>query len=146
MINYTLKCDAGHSFDSWFASAAAFDGLARAGQLSCVHCGSTKVSKAIMTPRVAKGRSTAPEGAASGPALSAPANEAERALAALRRKIEANSDYVGDRFAKEARAMHAGDTPQRAIHGEARLDQARELIAEGVPLMPLPFRPKQKLS
>ncbi|KIN60311.1 DUF1178 domain containing protein [Sulfitobacter noctilucae] len=80
------------------------------------------------------------------PALSAPEGQAEEALAALRKKVEENADYVGTRFAQEARAMHLGDAPERAIYGEARLDQAKELIEDGVPLMPLPFRPKQKLS
>ena len=151
MISYTLKCDAGHSFDSWFQSAAAFDKLVKAGQLSCAQCGSGKVTKAIMAPRLSKGspaqvpdQAQAPANAA--PVLRAPDTEVRKALETLRRKVEENSDYVGDRFVSEARAMHLGDKPERSIYGEARLDQARELIEDGVPLMPLPFRPKQKLS
>ena len=147
MINYTLKCEAGHSFDSWFQSATAFETLAKAGQLSCVECGSTDVSKAIMAPRIAKGT---PDQVAhdtpTAPVLREPTTEVQQALADLRRKVEKSSDYVGDRFASEARAMHLGEKPERSIYGEARLDQARALIEDGVPLMPLPFRPKQKLS
>ncbi|OAN72321.1 hypothetical protein A8B82_20095 [Sulfitobacter sp. EhC04] len=151
MISYTLKCEAGHSFDSWFQSAAAFEKLVAARQVTCVECGSHGVTKAVMAPRLSKGPQTSapdqqtPE-VADTPMLSAPDTEMQQALAELRRKVEANSDYVGDRFAREARAMHLGEKPARSIYGEARLDQARSLIEDGVPLMPLPFRPKQKLS
>lgn len=148
MIHYALKCEAGHQFESWFQSASAFDVLAKAGHLSCAVCGSSQVSKAIMAPRVAtKAKAAPPEPEqASVPALHNPPTEVEQALSELRRKVEENSDYVGENFTKEARAMHLGDAPERAIYGEARLDQAKELIEDGVPLVPLPFRPKQKLT
>lgn len=80
------------------------------------------------------------------PKLSEPATEQERALAALRKEVEANSEYVGESFADEARAMHLGDAPERAIHGEAKLDEAKQLIDDGVPVVPLPFRPGRKSS
>jgi hypothetical protein len=67
-------------------------------------------------------------------------------MAALRRKIEANSDYVGTNFAAEARRMHDGDSPARAIHGEARPAEARKLIEDGVPILPLPFGPARKVN
>ncbi|MFT6676275.1 MAG: hypothetical protein ACJAVM_002478 [Sulfitobacter sp.] len=143
MIHYALKCSAGHQFESWFQSASAYDALAKAGHLSCSHCGSSDVSKAIMAPRVTIKGAAAPEAA---PVLKNPPSEVEKALQDLRRKVEETSDYVGENFVKEARAMHLGDAPERAIYGEARLDQARELIEDGVPLVPLPFRPKQKLT
>lgn len=143
MIQYTLKCDSGHHTESWFKSAAAYDALEAAGHLSCAVCGSVKISKALMAPRVvAKTEDTA----APQPMLSKPDADVERAIAELRDKVEATSDYVGESFATEARAMHLGDVPERSIYGEARLDQAKELIEDGVPLMPLPFRPKQKLT
>jgi hypothetical protein len=78
--------------------------------------------------------------------LSQPDNPQEQALADLRRKIEANSDYVGMNFAQEARAMHDGDAPVRSIYGEARIDEARKLIEEGVPVAPLPFVPGRKAN
>ncbi|UWQ78426.1 DUF1178 family protein [Leisingera sp. S132] len=164
MIQYSLKCADGHAFDSWFQSAAAFDKLAAAGMVSCAVCGGSKVAKAIMAPRVRTGRTAvsgvgepepqaapaaapapAPVPAPSGPGmLSRPSGEVEKALAELRKKVEENSDYVGGNFVREARAMHLGEAPERAIHGEARLEDARELIEEGVPVMPLPFRPGRK--
>ncbi|WP_027243384.1 DUF1178 family protein [Leisingera daeponensis] len=167
MIQYSLKCAEGHSFDSWFQSAAAFDKLAAAGLVSCAVCGGTGVKKAVMAPRVRPGRKAvsgvgepepqavaapsasvpAPVPAQAGPGLlSRPSGEVEKAIAELRRKVEENSDYVGDRFVQEARAMHLGEAPERAIHGEAKLEDARELIEEGVPVLPLPFRPGRKAN
>ncbi|MEP5730643.1 MAG: DUF1178 family protein [Sulfitobacter sp.] len=145
MIKYTLKCDQDHRADSWFASASAFDTLAKAGHLSCPVCGSSDVKKALMAPRVVM-QEDASEPENTTPVLHQPANEVEQAMTALRDKVEESSDYVGDSFATEARAMHLGDKPERSIYGEARLDQAKELIEDGIPVLPLPFRPKQKLS
>lgn len=145
MIQYALKCEAGHRTESWFKSADAFDALARSGHLSCAVCGSADVRKAPMSPRVSHGEKES--GSKSGaPMIRNPSHEVEQAIGALRRKVEATSDYVGTAFAAEARAMHSGEKPERSIYGEARTDQARELIEEGVPLLPLPFRPKRKLS
>lgn len=142
MIRYTLKCDHDHHVESWFQSAQAYDALEKAGHLSCATCGSSKITKALMAPPVR----VSDDKAAKVPVLSEPAGEKEKALEALRKKVEETSDYVGESFTQEARAMHLGEKPERAIYGEARLDQAKELIEEGVPLMPLPFRPKQKLT
>lgn len=149
MIRYTLKCDRDHSFESWFHSAESFDKLRAAGMISCTHCGSTVVDKALMTPSVQPARVTgnAPGQAdEAGHPLSAPQNEAEAALATMRRYIEENSDYVGADFATEARAMHEGNAPERAIHGEARLDEARALLEDGIPVAPLPFKPSRKIN
>jgi hypothetical protein len=148
MIQFTLKCDQDHRFDSWFKSAAAFDALAQAGHISCAVCGSSQVTKGMMAPRVSTGKTSvevAPETKDNAPVpmLSEPDGEIEKAIKALRNKVEASSDYVGADFVKEARAMHTGEKPERSIYGEARLDQAKELAEEGVQLMALPFRPKR---
>jgi len=152
MIQFTLKCDQDHRFDSWFKSAASFEALAQAGHLNCAICGSTNIAKAMMAPRVAKGGASPElhepekaktEDAAPVPMLSRPQTDVEKAIASLREKVEAHSDYVGADFAKQARDMHEGRAPERSIYGEARPDQARALIEDGVPLMPLPFRPKR---
>lgn len=143
MIQYSLKCARGHSFDSWFQSAAAYDKLIGAGMVSCAVCGGTDVEKAIMAPRVSATRDVVEAALKPGP-LSQPASPAEQAMADLRRKIEDNSDYVGKDFATEARAMHDGDAAQRSIYGEARFDDARKLLEDGVPVAPLPFLPKRQ--
>ncbi|MGR3501665.1 DUF1178 family protein [Pseudaestuariivita sp.] len=144
MIQYTLKCQGGHQSGSWFQSAAAFDKLKAAGMVTCPVCGTHDVEKALMAPRLGGADTEAPAKPA-GP-LTQPASPAEQALRELRKHVEANSDYVGTAFATEARAMHAGETPERAIYGEARPDEAKKLIEDGVPVAPLPFRPNRKSS
>jgi hypothetical protein len=144
MIRYSLKCAADHSFESWFQSAAAFDALAGAGRVTCPQCGSADISKTLMAPAVSPTR----KGGAPtiDRPLSAPATPQEHALAALRAEVAANSDYVGKDFVTQARQMHEGTAPPRAIYGEARLDEAKKLVEEGVPVMPLPFLPPRKVN
>lgn len=137
MIRYALRCADGHDFDAWFRSAEGYDAMRAADEVACAVCGSTSVHKAPMAPAVP----TAPRAD-----LRAPASPAEAALAALREHVERNSDYVGDRFVTEARDMHEGRKPGRAIHGEARVDEAMRLAADGIPVAPLPFRPRRKVS
>ncbi|WP_022703155.1 DUF1178 family protein [Pseudorhodobacter ferrugineus] len=149
MIRYSLKCAIDHSFDSWFQSAAAFDALAAAGHVTCPSCGSAQIVKTLMAPAVAPARksgASVPELPTLESPLTTPANPQEQALAKLRAEVEANSDYVGKSFVAEARKMHEGTAPPRAIHGEARLDEAKKLVEDGVPVMPLPFLPPRKLN
>lgn len=156
MIQYTLKCSQDHRFDSWFQSADAYEKLKAAGMVTCSVCGDMHVEKALMAPRVRPARNArtaqpdpspapppAPSPAAPGP-LKAPSGTAEQALVKLRQQVESNSDYVGMNFAKEARAMHLGDAPARAIYGEAGLKDAKALLEDGIPVMPLPFVPGRK--
>lgn len=138
MIRYALKCDAGHSFDSWFQSVGAYDTLAGKGMVACAVCGSTRVEKAIMAPRVTVKEEARP--------LSAPATPAEQALRDLRTALEKNADYVGETFASEARAIHLGEAPERPIWGRANMGEARALVEEGVPIAPLPFGPPRKTN
>jgi hypothetical protein len=151
MIRYALKCAADHRFESWFQSAAAFDALAEARRLSCPVCGEAGVEKAIMAPRVASGEAAAQPAPGASPApaaphgpLSGPAHPAEQMLRAIRAHLEKNSTYVGRRFAREARAMHLGERDEATIHGEATPEEARALIEDGVPIAPLPVRPRDK--
>lgn len=160
MIRYALKCPEGHMFESWFQSAQAYEKLAAGGMVACAVCGAGGVEKALMAPVIghaerARGTAPAPEPApvahpAAHPVaaperpLSAPRSPAEQAMAELRRKIEESSEYVGKSFATEARAIHEGTAPERAIYGEARPEEARKLIEEGVPVAPLPFRPARR--
>lgn len=138
MIRYTLKCDRDHAFESWFQSAGAFDALEKAGQLACPSCGSSTVSKALMAPAVKPAEQEV------RPLTQQ--TEQEKLLAEVRRHLEENSEYVGMNFASEARAIHEGDAPDRAIYGEARADEARKLIEDGVPVAPLPFLPTRKAN
>ncbi|WP_225028854.1 DUF1178 family protein [Xinfangfangia pollutisoli] len=145
MIRYTLHCAEGHEFESWFADAAGYDRLQAAGQVGCPICGSAKVEKRLMAPAVRPARKAAAAATVeSRPALADPGSEIEAKLQELRRQVEANSEYVGMNFATEARRIHDGDAPERAIYGEARPEEARQLIEDGVPVAPLPFRPARK--
>ena len=134
MIRFHLKCDQDHQFESWFQSGAAFDKLVTARMINCTTCGSTKVTKTIMAPAVStSSQITAPK-------------PTEAAIAALREQVEKNSDYVGETFAKEARAMHDGTIPERSIYGQANLTEAKKLVEDGIPVVPLPFIPRKKTN
>lgn len=149
MIRYTLSCDQNHQFESWFQSSSAFDSLAASGHLSCAICGSTKVERALMAPAVTAKSNKADKAtntADKTPDLNTPQSDVETAMAKMRKNVEDNSDYVGMKFADEARKMHDGDAPERAIYGEAKLDDAKKLIEDGVPVAPLPFMPKRKTN
>ncbi len=141
MIRYALKCEDGHEFESWFESAAAFDRLVEKGHVTCSVCGALGVEKAIMSPRVHAPKSSvgSSKGSSGKRPLSGPASPAEQALSELRRVIEKHAENVGNRFAKEARAIHAGDAPERPIYGSAKTDDARALIEDGIPVAPLPW-------
>ncbi len=140
MILYTIKCEDGHEFDSWFESAKAFDRLRDSGLVTCSVCGSLSVEKAIMAPKV-----MAPKSPSSPPAdkcrqpLSAPASSFEQKVRDLRKFVETHAENVGTRFAEEARAIHDGDAPERSIYGKAQPDEARSLAEDGIPVLPLPW-------
>lgn len=136
MIRYSLRCDQGHDFEGWFRSSDGFETMRAAGQVACTICGSVQVEKALMAPRVAHRDAPAAD-------LHSPRDPREAALEKLRQQVEANSDYVGMSFAAEARAMHEGEKPERAIHGEAKLEDAKKLIEDGIPVAPLPFRSRR---
>lgn len=140
-------------FDSWFRSSGAYDTLQASGQISCPVCASTVVEKSPMAPAVRPARNTSAASAsknsvapAQGGALSKPGTEVEQAFAAMRKQVEENSDYVGMNFAAEARQMHDGTMPARAIYGEAKPEDARQLIEDGIPVAPLPFLPRRKTN
>jgi hypothetical protein len=144
MIKYALACDQGHEFESWFPNAAAYETQARRGLVACPQCSSNHVSKAIMAPAVvgAARRRPAPAEAPSEVALLDQKQRALReAVRALRREIEAKTADVGVKFAELARSMHAGETPERAIRGQATGAEIEALLEEGVGVMPMPAAP-----
>jgi len=139
MIRYALSCADGHDFESWFQSSAAFERLQAAGMISCAVCGSGEVEKRLMSPSLPRSE-PAGEEAPPGP-LSAPPTPAEQALQALRCRIRDRGESVGRRFPAEARAIAAGEAPERPIYGQATPAEARTLLEDGLPVMPLPFDP-----
>lgn len=147
MIRYRLRCAQGHEFESWFASASAYDSLRAAGHLNCAVCGESGVEKALMAPAVsAPSVPDTPETAQQAPAAAPPQADLAARIEAYRKHVESTSDYVGVNFVQEARAMHLGEVPERPIYGEAKVDEARALLSEGVPVAPLPFIPRRNTN
>lgn len=146
MIRFALKCDQDHRFESWFQSGQAFDDLVARDLVNCPDCGSAEVAKELMAPKVRASRNAAPVKAETQAMATTPDPQLAEAIKKLKAHVEQNSDYVGKNFASEARAMHEGDMPHRAIYGEARPDEAKKLIEDGVPALPLPFIPRQKTN
>jgi len=158
MIRYALRCEQDHSFESWFQSSSAYDQQVKRKLVICPICGSAKVDKAIMAPRVVgkKGRERAAPEPTTPPATTEAAQQTptslmlaqERELRAklkeLRDHIVKHADNVGERFPNEARAMHYGDKEHRPIYGEASPDEAKALIDEGIEVSPLPVLPEDR--
>lgn len=141
MIRYALRCPRDHAFEGWFSTGADYDDQRARGLLECPVCGSPEVEKAIMAPAVSG--STRRRGGGDAPAP-APAKLREMMRAAageVRRHVESNFDYVGDGFAKEARAIHEGRSEERGIYGEASPKEVKALHADGVKVAPLPAGP-----
>ncbi len=165
MIRYTLACERGHSFESWFQNSDAYEKQVKRGLVHCPVCNSSKVEKAIMAPRIATSRKAAEAPAppaevktpaptetaatpapAPAPVAMMPPHERElrKKLRELRDHLVKNADYVGRRFPDEARKMHYGETEHRSIYGEASADQAKELHEEGIEFHPLPVFPDDR--
>jgi hypothetical protein len=157
MIRYSLRCDRGHGFESWFQSSSAYDTQVKRKLVNCPTCGSAGIEKAIMAPQIVskKGRASAvpaPDAApatdvaapTSTPLMMAQERELRAKLKELRDHIVKNADNVGERFPNEARKMHYGDIEHRPIYGEASPDEARSLIDEGVEVSPLPVLPDDR--
>ena len=150
MIVFDLACNnAGHIFEIWFGSSADYEDQKARGLVMCPYCGSTDVDKAVMAPNVApKGNQRSDPAAAPVPAAAnVPSPEQFKSMVAKLAEVQAKmlegSDYVGSRFADEARSMHLGEQESRPIHGQTSPEEAKALIDEGVPVAPLllPVRP-----
>ena len=130
MIVYNLRCRNSHEFEGWFKNSAAFDAQSKSGDLTCPVCDSRKVEKAIMAPAVtgAKKATFTPD----------EAKQMRQFMTGLRKYVQDNADYVGPNFAEEARKIHYGESEHRHIYGEASIEEAKELVEEGVDVAPLP--------
>ncbi len=152
MIRYQLQCEAEHVFEAWFGNSAAFDAQAKRGLVACPQCGSSTVEKCIMAPNVGtKANKKADVAAAQNvkaanpdAAKQTPSYAELRALMRrMREEVEAKAEYVGPKFAEEARKIHYDETPARGIYGEATADDAQALYEEGVEFYPLPALPEE---
>jgi hypothetical protein len=170
MIRYALSCADGHEFESWFQNSAAFDKQKKRGLVTCPVCGSAKVEKAIMAPRLARADSdeaappmpqppsmpASPQPAPVMPPMPVPPGKSAVAMTSpqerelrnklkeLRDHVTKNAQYVGQRFPEEARKMHYGEIEHRSIYGEATPDDAKALAEEGIEFHPLPILPDDR--
>ena len=168
MIKYSLVCESAHGFESWFPDSASYDTQVKRGLVECPTCQSKQISKALMAPAVSTSRrkeahreamqaaavaeaAPAPAAAAVPPAPQQPVallDERQQAVRAMIRelhdKLTENSTDVGSSFPEEARRMHDGETPQRSIHGQATFEEAKALVEEGIPVLPLPVLPDDR--
>lgn len=164
MIRYALACAKGHTFESWFQNSAAYDKQAKRGLVECPTCGSSKVEKALMAPKLAgtKKRPALPAPTPATPAatpdaapaaVEAPApvamispqeHEFRTKLKELREHLTKNADNVGQKFPEEARKMHYGESEQRSIYGQASPQEAKDLYEEGIEFHPLPVLPDER--
>jgi hypothetical protein len=153
MIRYTLRCEKDHTFEAWFRSSADYDRAAKRGGNECPLCGGRKIEKAPMAPSVARTDKSPKDGGAAKKGgekvtLAAAPDPREMALRAalkeLRQKVTENAEYVGDRFAAEARKIHYNEGEARGIYGEATADEAKALAEEGIEFQPLPTLPEER--
>ena len=130
MIRFALRCAVGHEFEGWFRSGDGFESQQQAGEIACPHCGDIGVEKALMAPNIGRSREAR-----------APVSPAQlrSALIELRRQVETNCDYVGERFAEEARRIHYGEADPHGIYGEATVEESRELSDEGIQVGRIPW-------
>jgi hypothetical protein len=162
MIRYALTCERDHAFESWFQNSAAYDKQSKRGLVTCPVCGSAKVAKAIMAPRLAHAGIAEPAPPAPPPQpaplaampqappakapvaiMSPQERELRQKLKELRDHVTKNASYVGPRFPEEARKIHYGETEHRSIYGEASPDEAKQLHDEGIEFHPLPILPDE---
>jgi hypothetical protein len=155
MILYELRCANGHNFEAWFRDSAAYDTQAKRGEVECPSCSDTVIEKAPMAPRLSKvGLEKSGLADRPTPKLETPKSPAENrarevakeiltAMKKVHQHVEENCDYVGDKFADEARAIHYGEAEELGIYGEATSDEAKELEEEDIPVQRLPFGPRR---
>ncbi|MGN6487818.1 MAG: DUF1178 family protein [Devosia sp.] len=139
MITYSLACENQHKFDAWFRSAEAYDEQQGRGIVTCPVCGSGKVQKALMAPALSRANVDRVPLSQGHPMQA----EIREFLRAMRKKVVSEADYVGDKFAEEARRIHFKEADARGIYGEATRDEVAELLDEGIDFLPLPQLPEE---
>ena len=131
MIKYNLKCENSHNFDAWFSDSTNFDEQNKKNLIFCPKCNSTKIEKNIMAPNIGSKKQSYTN------ALKTEKNY-EKIIKNVRKHVEKNFEYVGNKFADEARAIHYGEKEEREIYGETSVEEAVDLIEEGVNVSPIP--------
>ena len=133
MIKYTLTCNKGHQFESWFSNSDSFDDLKKKGHLECAVCSSKEIEKSLMAPRITSDSIKKKE------RLISAESALQKEIKVLKNKIKKTAIDVGENFPTEARAMHYGEKEEKPIIGKTTLEEARDLAEEGIPFSPLPW-------
>ncbi len=139
MIKYSLVCGEGHEFEAWFQNSTAYDHQEAAGLLTCAVCGSHQVRKAPMAPGVISSRG---EAAPRPKKMSQIPPEVLQQMREFRERVLRDADYVGDHFPEEARKIYYNEVEPRGIYGNATTTEIRELLDEGIEVLPLPVLPE----
>jgi hypothetical protein len=140
VIRFSLSCNHDHEFEGWFRSGDDFETQKKRGLIDCPECGSNKVEKSLMAPAVATSRKRDKVALA----MNAEQRKLMAEMKVLTEKMRESADYVGGKFAEEARKIHFGETEARGIYGEASPDEAKSLAEDGVPFMPIPVFPDER--
>jgi hypothetical protein len=146
VIVFNLSCAAEHRFEGWFASGEDFDSQRERGLLSCPLCGSAAISKELSAPRLNLISAGEDQQRASAPAqpVAMLGSPEQQALRELIRRVIANTEDVGPKFAEEARRIHYKETAARSIRGVATPQEAQALVEEGIEVARLPVAPPDK--
>ena len=130
MIKYSLRCSDGHNFEAWFSSSKAYEDQTQDSLVLCPLCDSREIKKNIMSPNVGK------KGNKSN--TNNDVKKIEVMMNKVRKHVEKNYEYVGKKFPEEARAMHYEEKESKDIYGESSIEEAKELIEEGIDIHPIP--------
>ena len=135
MIVFNLNCSGcDFSFEGWFENTKDYNNQIKKGLLSCPSCNSTQIKKGLMAPNVSK---------KSNSKISKRNKSIASNVRKLKKIIEKEFDYVGDKFTEEAKKIKYGEMKERAIYGEASIEQTKELIDENIDVLALPFSTKK---
>ena len=145
---FSLRCEHKHVFEGWFASGEAYDSQLASGMLECPVCGSGDVQRIPSAPRLNLASGVAGVGDELSQADVTQAMDMQKMWLKMARYIRDNTEYVGERFAEEARKMHYSEVPERAIRGHASHEQSKELADEGIEVFsfPMPREPSGPLQ
>ncbi len=154
MIKYSLICDKEHTFEGWFSTGQDFDQQNRRKLVNCPLCNSSNITKTLMAPSISTSKTklqpseqikNEPTGNKS-PVANSPAPENFHELVdkvrELRSNILENSKNVGSKFPDEARKIHYGEVEKHSIYGQASAQEVKELVDEGVNVLPIPTLPE----
>jgi len=135
MIKYNLKCSNGHEFKSWFSNSNEFEKLNKKKLLECIYCSSKKIQKSIMAPMVFGGKLKEDDVNFLNEKLSSEKN----VLLQIRKYIEKNFEFVGDKFSQKVREVYYDKKTRKTIYGTTTPEERDELAEEGIDLLSIPW-------